>query len=188
MARTLTVVCTFAAAALFSWLVPLARIFGGLQPLVVAFSIMIAAVFVRLNRGMPSFEWKAVKPRDRANLTSAVVSLSAEYGWLLLLMAVGLTGMVSLTMIGKATSSSWPEWVQRIGSAAIGGIIALCAARMCYVVWRDIDIIKLQKQLIDDAATNELSDQDMLLAERKVADIQAASVRKIDVPPPETLS
>ena len=63
MARWLTIIPVSGLAALFGWGVPLVRLFDAFQPMIVALSIMIAAIFVRLNRGMPTLEWK--KPRTR---------------------------------------------------------------------------------------------------------------------------
>jgi len=56
---------------------------------------------------------------------------------------------------------------------------------MGYVVWRDIDIVRLQKRLIDGAASRESSEQQGNLAEGKVANIRAANVRPVTVQPPK---
>jgi hypothetical protein len=56
MARFLIIVWVLGLATLFALGVPLLRLFDAFQPMVVALSIMVAAVFVRLNRGMPALE------------------------------------------------------------------------------------------------------------------------------------
>lgn len=185
MARALTIVATIVAAGLFAWTVPLVRLFDAFQPLIVALSIMIAAVFVRLNRGMPTLEWKSLDPDKRKELTASIVDVTIEYGWIIGINAIVLAGLVTLSVIGKGDAALWPEWGARIASGAVGGLVSLCAARIAYVVWRDIDIVRLQKRLIDGTAARESSEQQEKLADDKVANIRAANVRPVEVKPPK---
>jgi hypothetical protein len=185
MARALTIVITLAATGLFAWAVPLARLFSAFQPLVVALSIMVAAVFVRLNRGMPTLEWKSLDPDKRKNLTASVVRVTGEYGWIIGINSVVLVGLVTLSAIGQADVALWSERVQRAVSGAVGGLASLCVARMAYVVWRDVDIVRLQKRLIDQAADREIDERERALAEEKVANIRSANVRPVTVKPPK---
>ena len=185
MARTTTIVVTFLATGLFAWAVPLARLYGAFQPLIVALSIMVAAVFVRLNRGMPALEWKSLDPEKRKDLTASIVSVTTEYGWIIAINAVVLAGLVTLSVIGTADAALWPESVRRAVAGMVGGLVALCAARMAYVVWRDIDIVRLQKRLIDGAASREADERARALADDKVANIRAANVRSVEVKPPK---
>lgn len=183
MARWITIVAMLLAAGLFGWQVPLTRLFDAFQPMIVALSIMVAAVFVRLNRGMPTLEWKSADPDERKNLTSRIVELTAEYGWIIGINAAVLIGLVGLSVVGKADAALWPAWAQRGAAGAVGGLVMLCLARMAYVVWRDIDIVRLQKRLIDGAASREMTEQQGKLADDKVASIRSAGIRKIEIPP-----
>lgn len=185
MARTLTIIATLVTAGLFAWAVPLARIFGAVQPLIVALSIMVAAVFVRLNRGMPSLEWKSLDPEKRKELTSSIVSLTAEYGWIIGINAAALLGLVTLSVVGSDEAALWPEVGRRIAASVIGGALALCAARMGYVVWRDIDIVRLQKRLIDGAADKEALEREVAAADQKVMEFKSANVRRVPVEQPK---
>lgn len=185
MARATTIVVTLLAAGLFAWAVPLARLYGAFQPLIVAFSIMVAAVFVRLNRGMPSLEWKSLDPDKRKDLTASIVSVTTEYGWIIGINAVALAGLVTLSVIGTTDAALWPEGGRRAVAGAVGGLIALCAARMAYVVWRDIDIVRLQKRLIDGAALRESDERERALADERVASIRSTNVRPVEVKPPK---
>lgn len=185
MARVTTIVVTLLAAGLFAWGVPLTRLYGAFQPLVVALSIMVAAVFVRLNRGIPSLEWKSLDPDKRKDLTASIVSVTTEYGWIIGINAVSLTGLVTLSVIGTAEVAWWPESARRVVAGAVGGLVTLCAARMAYVVWRDIDIVRLQKYLIDGAASRELDERERALADEKVANLRSANVRPVEVKPPK---
>jgi hypothetical protein len=185
MARAITIVVTLLTAGLFAWAVPLVRLFGAFQPLIVALSIMVVAVFVRLNRGMPTLEWKSLDPDKRKDLTASIVSVTAEYGWIIGINAVALVGLVALSVIGATDAAVWPAWIQRTVSGTVGGIVTLCAARMAYVVWRDIDIVRLQKRLIDGAASKESDERERALADEKVARIRGTNVRPVEVKPPK---
>jgi Flp pilus assembly pilin Flp len=185
MARAIAIVVTLVAAGLFAWQVPFVRLFDALGPLITALSIMVAAVFVRLNRGMPALEWKSVEPDDRRGLTAAILHLTIEYGRIIGIIAVVLGGLVTLSVIGKIDASLWPEWARRLASGAVGGLVSLCAARMAYVVWRDIDIVRLQKRIIDSSASRESTEQHAKLADDKVANIRAANLRPAEVKPPK---
>lgn len=185
MARAITIVAVFVAAGLFAWLVPLARLYDAFQPMITALSIMVAAVFVRLNRGMPTLEWKSLDPEKRKGLTTSIVRVTTEYGWIISINVTMLVGLVTLTVIGKTEAGLWPGWVCHIVSGLVGGFTGLCAARMAYVVWRDIDIVRLQKRLIDDIAAREANGRESARADEKVANIRAAGVRPVEVKAPK---
>lgn len=186
MARLVTVIAFVAAAGLFGWGVPLTRLYDAIQPLIVASSIMAAAVLVRLNRGMPTLDWKGSRPEDRNKLTTEIVALSIEYGRIIGIAALLLIGLVSLTVVGKTDAQTfWPEWARRLASGAIGGLTMLCVARMAYVVWRDIDVVRLQKALIDGAAIKEEVEAQAKLAEKKGEEIKASDLRKLPVATPQ---
>ena len=87
--------------------------------------------------------------------------------------------------IGTTDAALWPESVRRAVAGAVGGLVTLCAARMAYVVWRDIDIVRLQKRLIDGAASRESDERERALADEKVASIRSANVRPVEVKPPK---
>jgi hypothetical protein len=186
MARALTIVVAVVVATLFGWAVPLGKLFDAFQPMITALAIMVAAVFVRLNRGMPTLEWRSVDPEQRRELTSRIVELSKEYGWIIAINAATLVGLVAVSVVGKTeVTTCWPEWVQRMVSGAIGGFVALCVARMAYVVWRDVDVVKLQKRLIDGTAARESIEEQTKLADEKVANIRFGGLRRVEVPPPK---
>lgn len=185
MARQVTIVVVLLVGGLFGWAVPLPRLYDAFQPMIVALSIMVAAIFVRLNRGMPTLEWKSLDAEERKNLTGRIVDLSAEYGWIIGINAAVLIGLVALTVVSKADAILWPSWAQRLAAGLVGGMGALCIARMAYVVWRDIDIVRLQKRLIDGSASREALEEQAKLADNKVANIRGAGVRKVDVLPPK---
>lgn len=185
MARLLTTVVTILFAGVFAWAVPLARLFGAVQPLIVALSIMVAAVFVRLNRGMPTLEWKSLEPQKRSELTTAIVAVTAEYAWIIGINASALAGLVTLSVLGAGEAALWSDGWRRLASGLIGGLVALCSARMAYVVWRDIDIVRLQKRLIDGAADKEALEREAAIADKKVMEFKSANIRRVPVEPPK---
>jgi hypothetical protein len=182
----LPLVASLLGLSLFGLAVDLPRLFPALQPLIVGLSIMAAAVFVRLNRGMPSLDWKSLEPRQRSALTGAIVRLTAEYAAILGLMSISLVVLVVLTAIGvDSVRCTWPELLQKFTSAGIGALLSLCAARMVYVVWRDYDIVKLQKTLIDAAGNNENAAAQNGLADQRVVAMRKAAIRRFQQAPPK---
>jgi hypothetical protein len=179
MRRAFTLLAMVVFAGLFGWGIPLVRLFDAFQSLSVAISIMAGSILVRLNRGMPTLEWKAVDPAARNRLTSSIVSVTREYAGALGVNAVFLILLVSLTTVGKADLQASPIWAQRVASATIGAVLTLCLFRMGYVIWRDLDIVRLQKKVIDDAGARDRQEAESKAAAEKVADIRSAGVRKI---------
>jgi hypothetical protein len=125
-----------------------------LQPLIVAISIMAAALLVRLNRGMPTLDWQSLEVAERKILTHRVVELSREYMSVLALQLAALLVLLTLSLIKEKTFYGWPSGPTVI-LGMLGALIGLCISRMGYIVWRDTDIVKLQKKLIDDSADRQ---------------------------------
>src|SRR4051812_26590039 len=138
--RWLTLLLMIGAGAIAWWLFPLRNLFAAFQPLTVALSIMVAGILVRLNRGMPTIDWKSLEPDERKRITSAVRDLTREYLNILAANALLAAGFIALTAIGQSQTCAWPEVSQRLASSALAAVGALCAIRMTYVVWRDYDI------------------------------------------------
>lgn len=186
MNRLLTILIAVGLAVLFGEKIPLLRMFDAFQPMIVALSIMIAAVLVRLNRGMPPLEWKSIDPGRRSQLTSRIVDLVREYITIAAINAGMLVYLVSLITIGKSEiRASWSEQAQFIASALVGFGLGLCFARMGYVIWRDLDIVKLQKAVIDSTASKDAEAGEVAAAAEKIVDIKAAGLRKIPTPEPK---
>jgi len=159
------------------------RIFAVLQPITVCLSIMAAAVFVRLNRGMPSLDWKTIPPVDRKNLTKEIENLSLEYVGVLIVASVSI---VLLLLIAGVGAEDWPSlnsWLSRIVSGAFTFSLLWTIWRMAYVVWRDYDIVKLQKRLIDDEADRQIHAEEVAESDKKIERIKEAQLRAPSLPP-----
>lgn len=174
MLRLLTIGATLTGAAVFGLLLKFEQFEKILQPLVVALSIMAAGLLVRLNRGMPTLDWKSLDANDRKILTQKIVELTREY--MLVLSAHGLA-LMSLLLLAVRDAKTFVGYWQHTAMAVAGGLIALCGARMAYIVWRDFDIVRLQKKLIDDSADKETVAKASEEALSKVSTIRASGLR-----------
>ncbi|MEY9748612.1 hypothetical protein ACVI1J_004765 [Bradyrhizobium diazoefficiens] len=151
----LTTICVMAATGfVFGRWMTLALLKDVLQPLIVAISIMAAALLVRLNRGMPTLDWQSLEAAERKILTHRVVELSREYMSVLALQFVTLLVLLALSLIKEKTFYGWASG-PTVVLGALGALLGLCISRMGYIVWRDTDIAKLQKKLIDDSADRQ---------------------------------
>lgn len=180
MPRAVTVATMFLLAVTLFLTVPVTRLFAAFPSLIVALSIMVAALLVRLNRGMPTLEWKGMDPAGRSDLTAKIVEITREYVVIFSVNGLLLAALVSLTVLGdKQIAATWMDLTQRGASAAIGALLGLSFSRMGYVVWRDYDVVKLQKSLIDRAAASEERDGQALAADDKIAVIRGAGLRNV---------
>lgn len=144
-----------------------------LQPLVVALSIMSAALLVRLNRGMPTLDWKSLEPTERKQLTEKISNLTREYAVVLAIHGVTLGVLLALA----ASNGQISVELQRGMLTLAGGLLALCVSRMSYIVWRDYDIVRLQKKLVDDSADRDAIETAQKEAADKISNIRATSLR-----------
>ena len=174
MLRFLTIGALLAGAAVFGLFLTLENFAKILQPLVVALSIMSAGLLVRLNRGMPTLDWKSLDTNDRKILTQKIVELTREY---MLVLALHATALLSLLLLAVKNPTTFAGYAQRGAMAVAGGLLSLCAARMAYIIWRDYDIVRLQKKLIDDSADKEALEKATQDALSKVSLIQASGLR-----------
>lgn len=173
-----TIAAIVGGAVGFWWLVPLANLYDSIQSLVVSASIMVAAIFVRLNRGMPTLDWKGIDPDQRSHLTSEILNVNKEYVAVISVHAVLLISLIILSGIGKLKFLTlFPICVHQAMSGYVGILIGFCITRMGYIVWRDYDIVRLQKKLIDDAGQKEIVEKAGSDATDKVAKMREANLR-----------
>ena len=179
MVRALTLIFVAGVVVIFWAFVPLERLFDAFQPMVVALSVIIAAIFVRLNRGMPTLEWKSLERQKRTELTARIVELSKEYVAIVAINGTALIALVTLVVAGKDhTMANLSVPIQKGVAAGVGALFSLCLARMAYVVWRDCDIMELQKYLIDNAAERDDKELEIKAAEQKLLNMKGAGLRK----------
>ena len=185
MIRRLTIFISCALAGLFAGLVPLASLLHAAPSINVALSIMIAAVFVRLNRGMPTLEWKSLELVKRSHLTAQFVSLTKEYIAILVINASLLAYLIILLSIENGnTLGKFPPLVNMTASGISGLMLGLALSRMGYVLWRDLDIVRLQKELIDNSAAREIGELETKSVNERIYSIKSAGLTKIRNPTP----
>lgn len=174
MARLLTIVALVAGGAIFWFCLTRETLSPILQPLIVAVSIMGAALLVRLNRGMPTLDWKSLDTDERKILTAKIVSLTREY---MIVLSIQALAILVLLIFPLAATVLPTPLLQKSLLALLGSLIGLAVARMAYIVWRDYDIVRLQKKLIDDSADREAVDKASAEALSKVSAIRASGLR-----------
>lgn len=182
MFRLLTLGFATGLAYLFFEFVGHGQLQAILQPMSVALSVFTAAVLVRLARGMPTLDWKSVPLESRKNLTKDLVEVSREYAGLLLLLILLVIVNVVLIGIGSRAMCLWPPLRMSLVSSAVGFAFGLTFARMAYVVWRDLDIIALQKTVIDDMAQLEERAANAASAQEKLRQMKEASTGGVEHP------
>lgn len=181
LSQLLTATCS--ALVFWHW-VGIDRLTYAFQPLTTAVSILIAAVFVRLNRGLPAIDWGVVSASDRAQLTDALVKISIDYIGVLIFGMLTIAAIVLLGAADQAWLADLPQKSQKSISAVIGFLISILLFRMGYVVWRDLDIVRLQKTIIDrievlaqaEASQTELNKQERRDAADKLDAMQRAGL------------
>lgn len=152
------------------------RLFAITQPLTVCLSIMVAAIFVRLNRGMPSLDWKSIDPEDRKGITERIEQLTWDYVIGLAITAGSILYLMVLLGIGPQDFSNFTE---RSRSYLVGGFAMISASSliwMGYVVWRDFDIVRLQRAILDEASDKEFVESQSKQAEEKLAAVKSATI------------
>ena len=164
-------------AAVFWYAVPLSDLSRAAASSITALSIITAAVFVRLNRGMPNLDWKGAAASQRTNLTQSIVSLTREYSILVGVNAVFLVGALVLVGAGPDAHENLLPYGRGIITSSAGFLTGLVVSRMAYVVWRDYDIVVLQKHLVDAASEAENIKTESAAASLRREQIAASQLR-----------
>ena len=118
---------SIAAYCFWQW-VSFAHLPLTLSQMTSALSIFIAAVLVRLARGMPTLDWKTVPIEKRKVLTGQLVDVSREYAGLLALLMLLLIMAVSIGTTSVWLASLDEKW-GRLVSAATGFLVVLSILR-----------------------------------------------------------
>ncbi|HEX4196736.1 MAG TPA: hypothetical protein VHZ26_04780 [Caulobacteraceae bacterium] len=189
MGTAATLLVCLAVGGLFGWQVSLERLLNSAQVITSPLSIIAAGLLVRLNRTMPSLSWESIDRNRRERLTAAIVDLTQEYLVIFAVVAAFLLLIIGLVVVGNDAifgrsipdslrhSVGWPEPVLRVLSGAIGFLGTLVVTRTGYVVWRDYDIARLQKAVIDAAAFKAHQDHQERVARDNLDRMSEAGLR-----------
>lgn len=115
------------------------------------FAIFAAAVLVRLNRGLPSVEWKFVEEDALKRLMDRMEEVTRDYVAVLLVIFSGMVSAVTLLVIGDDFDWGGVE-ITRVVSGICGGLFGLSLSRMAHLVWLDVSIFKLQRAVVESSA------------------------------------
>lgn len=177
MTLVTTVLSMMVGAYIFGRFISLDQFLPSVQAIVTVLSIMMAAVFVRLNRGMPTLDWKSVDLDQRVALTGKISEVTLEYVVICGCLAITLVGFLGLQIVGAPALKCLQSQTLIGIIGACGGLLGLCGARMTYVVWRDYDIVRLQKRIIDDAGHTEQKLKEQTIAEERISVIKSSGIR-----------
>ena len=170
--------------ALFAWLVPASALVSATTTSIPALAIIGAAVFVRLNRGMPALDWKSIDPKRRKDVTNSIYRVSREYAGLLVVIGFLLLLFILLSALGPQGVCELAGPFKRALAGLAGFLACFVVLRTGYVIWRDLDIVKLQKHVIDEAATKEISEAAEAEAKRRLDAMNAGRHPQPPVAPP----
>ncbi|MDP9560858.1 UNVERIFIED_ORG: hypothetical protein J2740_002047 [Rhizobium nepotum] len=162
--------------------VDISRLYRIFQPVVVCLSIMAAAIFVRLNRGLPTLEWKSLTPEQRIKITSAVLGLAKDYVIGLILTFTSIALLVILSAVTPEEIMAFSKGYRIAAIFSFSASLLFSLIWMAYVIWRDYDIVRLQKTIIDAAADRETRESNNQEALKKREAMKASGLKSPNVP------
>src|SRR5690606_7559702 len=83
--------------------------------------------------------------------------------------------LVALLGLGPAEAVLMPENARRAAVACFVLAVSFSLVWMGYVIWRDYDIVRLQRTVIDGAADREARDKQVAEAERKTNQMRSSA-------------
>lgn len=138
-------------------------------------SIFAAAVLVRLNRGLPTVDWKSVDPGDLGRLLDRLEDVAREYVIVFCQILFALFFVFISKFVPQETVFSTlivPRWI----SGIVGSLLGLCVSRIVHLVWLDVSIIRLQRRVIVSAAEENDRQKQAEIANEKLAEIARARI------------
>ena len=135
-------------------------------------AIIAAAVLVRLNRGVPSLDWKAVDVEAAERLLRRLEEVAKVYIALIAMTLISITILLAVIYL-NTQAFSYKRDIMVALSASFGTILGLVLGRMAYVVWLYLDIVRLQSAVIVSAARAEEAKKQEKVASEKLATIEA---------------
>lgn len=137
------------------------------------FAIFAAAVLVRLNRGIPSVEWKLVEDDALKRLMDRMEEVAHDYVTVLLVIFGGMVSAIAILIVGDNFDLGRVE-ITQILSGICGGFFGLSISRMAHLVWLDVSIFKLQRTVIESSAQTKTVAGHTLVAAAKLEEMSNA--------------
>lgn len=116
--------------------------------------IIAAAVLVRLNRGVPSLDWKAVQFQAVERLLERLEDIAKSYIAVVIINAISIAILLFIQFYHNPQYPYSANIIMTL-STIFGALLGLLLGRMAHVVWLDLDIVRLQKAVILSAAESE---------------------------------
>ena len=139
--------------------------------------IMAAAILVRLNRGIPTVDWKSVDIEHTKELLNRLESAAKDYVALIFLIFLSIIILLFL-LFSKNYVYQNQEFIEKIISTVFGFLFGLLLSRMGYVVWLDLDIVRLQKAVLISSAEAEDGKKQTLTANEKIDKMNTNRLKK----------
>lgn len=130
-------------------------------------SVMAAGILVRLNRGVPSVDWKSVSSDSLNKLLSRLEEIAKSY-ILTFAIALALIVLIVSCILISPLDFIYKEITIRSISSCFGTLLGLLVSRMFYIVWLDLDIVRLQNAVILSAAAEKEGSEQKTLADDKL--------------------
>jgi hypothetical protein len=136
-------------------------------------AVIAAGILVRLNRGVPSLDWKAVEKDAVEGLLARLEQTAKVYIAIIGLTLLSIIVLLGIVYVNALTSDSKYQLLMVL-STIFGILLGLVIGRMAYVVWLDLDIVRLQAVVIRSAVNAEDVKKQGETATEKLAAIGAA--------------
>lgn len=145
-------------------------------PMLLTFQgIIAAAVLVRLNRGVPTLDWKAVQFEAVERLLERLEDIAKSYIAVVIINAISISILLVIQFYHKPDYPYSAQVVVTL-STTFGALLGLLLGRMAHVVWLDLDIVRLQKKVILSAAESENKKAQMASAAEKLSQIDKVRI------------
>ncbi len=106
-------------------------------------------------------------------LLDQLEAVAKEYVAAFCIIVVSIIVVFSTSFVEEAEFTGHAE-VQQWLAGAFGFLFGILSGRMGYIVWRDLDIVRLQKAVILSAATEEGAKKEVTAAQEKLAMMSAS--------------
>ena len=149
MTRFRLFLTALAIGLLFALAVPLSALDRMLPSLLIALAIVVAALLLRAGPTLDA-DLRGLDPVRRCRLTRRLVERSQSCVRLIALFCITMAGLLVLTAAGaERVALLLSPGHEKMMAGLIGSALGLCLAAVPEIARRDLDLLRLQKRLID---------------------------------------
>jgi hypothetical protein len=126
------------------------------EKLPVLLAVLLAAVFVRLARGMPSIPYDKVLPSRARTATKAFRALIGAYVHTFLIFVTAIILNLVISLLKPEELSSLPYWIAPASLALIDGLVVVS---IVFLILSDVALAHTQADMMDEVtSTGERTD------------------------------